>query len=745
MEEAKKDDEPDPAGPKICFLSTYPPKECGIATFTQDLCAAMNRKFNPRLKSQIIALNDDANFYNYNKNVAIEINKDDIDDYINKAKEINQRKDIKLVCIQHEFGIFGGEYGNHLIPFLELIEKPVVVTFHSVLPNPDKARKRIVKSLCDKSEVTVVMARKAIEILKNDYGIDKEKIHFIPHGIPSVPFMSQETFKRKLNLQNKIILSTFGLLSSGKGVEYIIRALPPLVKKHPNILYLIVGETHPVVRKEEGEKYRKQLMQEVERLGLKNNVKFYNKYLTLQEIIDCILATDIYICTNLEKNQIVSGTLSYATGCGRTVVSTPITYAKELLSQGRGIIVDEKSPESYTKKIDEVLSNPELKETIEKNAYTHTRSMTWTNVATNYLKTFNKALKLKDEIIEEFPEIKLDHIINMTDDFGMIQFANNTTPDPKSGYTIDDNSRALIAATLHNKIFNSTESSKLAKTYLNFIEYCQDRNGNFQNNIDNKNEILDPISEDALGRTIWALGYTINKSKNPKQIKKAQELLQKSLDAIEKIKYPKATALSLIGLYHYNKKIPKKETLNLIKKFADQLIQNYKNESSKDWQWFEEILSYSNSKLPEALYLAHNTTKNQEYLDIAEKTLRFLTELIFIKDKLCLIGQNGWCKKNGKRSFFDQQPVDASSLVQTFLTAYSTTNKKEYYEKAITAFNWFFGKNHLNQTVYDETTGGCFDGIGEHKLNINQGAESTLSYLIARLFLEETKKFKKIV
>jgi glycosyltransferase involved in cell wall biosynthesis len=744
MEEAINED-PEPANSKICFLSTYPPKECGIATFTQDLSSAMNRKFNPRLKSQIIALNDDASFYNYNKNVVMEINKDDIDDYINKAKEINQSKEIKLVCIQHEFGIFGGEYGNHLIPFLELIEKPVVTTFHSVLPNPDKARKRIVKSLCEKSSAVVVMARKAVEILKNDYEIDENKLHFIPHGIPSVPFLPQETFKNNLNLNNKIVLSTFGLLSKGKGIEYIIRALPKLVEKYPNILYLIIGETHPVVRKEEGEKYRKELMQEIRELGLKNNVKFYNKFLTLQEIIECLLATDIYICTNLDKNQIVSGTLSYAMGCGRTIVSTPTAYAKEFLAKDRGVIAEERNPESYIEKIDNVLSSPELKRTIERNAYTYTRSMTWQNVAINYLKVFNKALKLKDEIIDEFPEIKLDHLINMTDDFGMIQFANNTTPDINSGYTIDDNSRALITTILHDKIFDSPKSLNFAKIYLNFIEHCQHQSGNFQNNIENENQIIDSHSEDSLGRTIWALGYTINKSEEQDILEKSEKLITKALSHLEEIKSPRAVAFSIIGLYHYNKKIPKPETQALIKTLADYLTECYRRECGEDWHWFEEILSYSNSKLPEALYLAYETTKNQEYLDIAEKSLNFLTELIFIEDKLCLIGQNGWCKKNGKRAFFDQQPVDASSLVHTFLTAHSITNNKKYYEKAIISFNWFFGKNHLNQIVYDETTGGCFDGIGEHSLNLNQGAESTLSYLTARLFIEEAKKFSKII
>ncbi len=740
MKEVINDEDLDTPSPKICFLSTFPPKECGIATFTQDLSSAMNREFNPKLKSRIIALNDDAHFYNYDKNVIMEINKDDIDDYINKAKEINQSKEIKLVCIQHEFGIFGGKCGNHLIPFLELIEKPVVVTFHSILPNPDKTIKRIVKSLCDKSSAIVVMARTAIEILKNDYEIDENKLHFIPHGIPSVPFVSQEAFKKKLHLENKIVLSTFGFLNKGKGIEYMIRALPKLVEKYPNILYLIIGETHPVVRREEGEKYRNELMREIEKLGLKNNVKFYNKYLTLQEIIECLLSTDIYVFTNLDKNQIVSGTLSYAMGCGRTIVSTPIIYAKEFLAKDRGIIVEEKNPEIYTQKIDKILSNPELKKTIERNAYTYTRSMTWANVAIGYLKVFNKALKLKDEIIDEFPEIKLDHLVNMTNDFGIIQFADNTVPNLSSGYTIDDNSRALIAAVLHNKIFNSKTSFVLSNIYLKFIEHCQDETGNFQNNIENENEIIDSHSEDSLGRAIWSLGYTINKSSNPEQIQKAESILKKSLNILGKIKSPRAVAFSIIGLYHYNKKIPKNGTVILIQNLADYLTECYKNECSEDWNWFEEIISYSNSKLPEALYLAYETTKNKEYLEIAEKSLNFLAELIFIDDKLCLIGQNGWCKKNGKRAFFDQQPVDASSLVHTFLTAYSITSNEKYYEKAIFSFNWFFGKNHLNQIVYDETTGGCFDGLGEHSVNLNQGAESTLSYLIARLFIEEAKK-----
>ena len=730
--------------PTICFLGNYPPKECGIATFTKDLQSAMNRKFNPELEFRTIALSDDSNIYNYGEDVALEINKDDLDDYIEVAKRINRMDSVKLVCIQHEFGIFGGELGNHIIPFLELIEKPVVTIFHSVLPNPDMARERIVKSLCDKSSAVIVMAKKAIEILREDYGIEERKLFFIPHGIPNVLFVEPDEYKEKINFSNRKIISTFGLLSRGKGIEYMIRALPKLVEKYPDILYLIIGETHPVVRREEGESYREELIAEIDRLGLKNHVKFCNNFLSLPELIDYILASDVYACTNLDLNQIVSGTLSYAMGCGRVVVSSPIEYAREFLSEDRGIVVEEKNPDSYARAIDRVFSDPQLKRFIERNAYAYGRSMIWSNVAIAYGNVFSKVLKLSEGEIEKFPEINLDHVINMTDEFGMFQFCNNSIPDVGSGYTIDDNSRALVASSLHHKLFGDEKSLGLSKTYLDFIDHCQEENGWF-NNLIVEGNIVDDGSEDAFGRTMWSLGYAVNKSDDEDIMRKSEKFLRNALGILERIRSPRAVAFSILGLYHYYQKSPDEDILVLIKKLADYLIERYDLESSNDWLWFEEVLSYSNSKLPESLYLAYNVTKNERYLEVAEKSLKFLTELTFIDGKICLIGQNGWCKKNGRRSFFDQQPVDASSLVHTYLTAYSVTGNKEYYEKALVSLQWFFGKNHLNQMVYDETTGGCFDGVGMYSLNMNQGAESTLSYLIARLFLEEAKRDSKIV
>ena len=729
---------------KICFLSNFPPKECGIATFTQDLITSLNKRFNPKVKSRVIALNEESNIYNYDSRVIMQMNKDYLEDYINMAKRINRSDKIKLVCIQHEFGIFGGEYGSYIIPFLETIEKPVVVTFHSVLPEPNNLRKNVVKFICEKSAGVIVMAESAVDILNKDYGVSRNKIHVIRHGIPDTPMKSAEPLKKKLRLENKIVLSTFGLLSRGKGIEHMIKALPYLVKKYPNILYVIIGETHPVIRKREGEEYRNYLIDLVKKLKLQDNVKFYNKYLSLDEIIEYLLATDIYICTNLERNQIVSGTLSYALGCGKAVVSTPNIYAEEVLSHDRGVLAEFQNPKSFADGIDKLLTDPDLKKRVEQNAYSFGRSMIWSNVASSYLHLFNKVVKLREETTEKYPKIKLNHLRNLTDNIGCIQFSKLSTPDNSSGYTVDDNARALIASTIHDKLYNSEISKELSIIYLNFLERVHDEEGKF-NDMEYENKNLIPTSEDAIGRTIWSLGHLINNSNNKEHVEKAKRMFDKSHLHINEDSSPRAKAFSVIGMYHYYKKYNEEEILSKIVKLVDTLVESYKKEATEEWNWFESYLTYSNSKIPEVLFLAYNLTKNQEYLEIAEKSLKFLTNLVFFKDELSPIGQNGWYNRNGIRSFFDQQPIDASSMVQTYLTAYAITKNENYYHNAVLAFNWFLGKNHLKQMIYNDVTGGCHDGLSKSSINLNQGAESTVEYLISRLMLEEIKKEKPII
>jgi len=733
---------------KSCFFSNFPPKECGIATFTKNLSKAMDKKWNPKLKSRIVAINEEGSYYNYNKNVIFEVNKEDIENYIEVAKKINDAENIKILSVQHEFGIFGGDYGNYIIPFLEAIKKPVVVTFHSVLPTPDEKRLKVVRGIASRCAAIIVMANAAIDILEKDYGIDRKKIHLVHHGIPNTPYQNPDNAKKSLKLDGKIVLSTFGLLSVGKGVEYMIKSLPPLIKKYPNLIYFVIGETHPAVRKHEGEKYRNELMALVNELKLQNNVKFYNKYLSYEEIIKYISASDIYIVTNLEKNQIVSGTLIEAMGYGgKAIVATPSTYAKEMLDDGRGIVIkDTHTPKYFTEAIDYLLSNPEERIEMGKAAYSFSRQAIWLNVAFQYLRIFNDVVKLREETTDKFPKIKLNHLIRITDEKGVIQFSNHSTPDISSGYTVDDNARALITTVIHNSLFKSKTAVNLAKRYLNFLEFSQMNDGNFKNNYKNEEEITNPYSDDSFGRAVWALGFTSYNTKIKEIQQKSEQLLKRSLEHISKIDSPRAKASIIFGLSHYHNFVQDKNVFSKIIELADSLVKSYENELSENWEWFEPYLTYSNASIPEALFIAYDLTKNEKYREIAVKTLDFLSNIVFINDELSPIGQNGWYKRSGGRAFFDQQPLDAFSMVSAYITAHKITKEKHYYDKAVLAFNWFLGKNHLKQMIYDENTGGCFDGLGRHSVNLNQGAESTISYLLARLMLEEIKgNSKKII
>lgn len=729
-------------GSKILFMGTYPPRECGIATFTQDLSMAIDRRFMPKVKSKILAMNKNvSNMYNYPKDVIFQVDDSDLENYIESAKKINKSKSIKLVNIQHEFGIYGGGmYGENLIPFLEIVKKPVITTFHSVLPNPDEKRKKVVKFIADRSSCIVVMNNTAVRILRKDYGLKNGyDIAIIPHGIPPVKFSNNRLEKAKLGLKNKILVLSFGLMSSGKGYEYVIDALPSVVKKFPNILYIIIGETHPVVRMKEGEKYRKFLEEKVRKMGLNKNVKFYNKYVTVSEIIKYLKACDICVCSSTNPDQISSGTLVYAMGCGRAVVSTPFLHAKEYVTPERGVLAEFGKPESFADAIIKILSDPELKKSMERNAYAFTRSMIWPNVAISYMKLFDKYTKISDRHEKNLPKIKFTHLINMTDNFGIIQFAKYTTPHKRFGYCLDDNSRALLAACMHYKIFGSKSKLKLIRTYLNFIKYVSKGNGMFINFVGHDKKLNGKeISEDSFGRTLTALGYLVSLDNIPEDIKKdAEKILKISLKRSAEMQSPRAIAFSIIGLHHYNTARPLNENIMVMKKLADRLVELYNSCSSEEWKWFEDYMTYSNSRLSESLLCAYLSTGDKKYLDIGMKSLDFLVSVTFENGTFEPIGQSGWYSRNGKKARFDQQPVDTAAMVQTLLLASKVTGNKEYMKKAVDAFHWFLGKNSLNQMVYDEFTGGCHDGLGHSSVNMNQGAESTISYLLARLSLEE--------
>ncbi len=724
----------------ILYMGTYPPRECGIATFTKDVTNAIEKRLPTSINTGIVAMNNNGvNIYNYPKQVVHQVSDTDMNDYIETANKVNSSRNIQLVNIQHEFGIFGGERGDYLLTFLEIVDKPVVITFHSVLPDPDERLKKVVQAISEKVKCIVVMTQKGVEILREDYGVESP-IQVIPHGIPVTSFEDQTQEKANLGYSDKIVLSSFGMMSSGKGYESVIESLPEIVKKFPNLIYLIVGETHPNVRREEGEEYRNYLTKKIKELGLEGHVKFYNKYLTLEEIIKYLKATDIYVVSNKEPSQITSGTLSYAMGCGRAVISTPFLHAKDAIDSNRGILTEFEDPESFTKAISHLLENPELRKSMEKNAYYYTRHMTWPNVAIHYCDLFKKYTDLNSEGIDAQPKVDISHLMKLTDDFGIIQFANQSTPDLESGYTLDDNARAILVCVKHYEKFREFKQLNLIRTYLDYIKYVQKEDGKLYNLVDKHKKIYGDWSEDAQGRAIWALGYLLSSPSMPEDFRNdAESILLKSLKSSSEIKSPRAISFMIQGLYFYNNLKNSHNVRFKIKQLADILLDLYEKNSNPSWRWFENALTYANNKLSEALLYAYLSTGNRNYLDVGLESFNFLMSETFEGETFVPIGQREWYVQGQKRSYYDQQPIEAAYMVQTLILAYKISRNEKYREKAIQTFKWFTGKNSLNQVIYNEVTGGCHDGLGENSINLNQGAESTISYLLARLSLMDLR------
>lgn len=724
----------------VLFVSTYPPRECGIATFTRDLSDAIEKKFFPYLTTKILAMNSNGvSMYNYPKKVMYQLSDTAKKDYKKMALEINQNEKVKMVVVQHEFGIFGGEIGDYLIDFLKNLNKPKILNFHSVLPNPDKKRLEVVKKISENVDEILVMTQKAVEILRDKYKL-KTSIKVIPHGIPSVTFENQKTAKKKLGLEGRTVVLSFGMMSVNKGYKYMIEALPPVVKEHPELLYVIVGATHPNIRKHEGEKYRNSLIKLIKNLGLENNVKFYNRFAPLSEIVQFLKACDVYVHSSYTPEQITSGTLSYAMGCGRAIISTPFLHAQDMVNNERGILTKKfRNAAAFSEALLELLKDKGRLKEIEQNNYEFTRSMTWPNVALAYGDIIKNHIEMPEVYFEQLPKLNTAHLRRMTDGFGMMQFAKYATPHLSSGYTLDDNARAFtVAAKLYAKT-GKKAFLDLAKTYLSYMKYVQDDDGRFFNLVSkDKNVVRDSWSEEAHGRAMQALGAVIPSQALPYDVKtEAEALFHKAIPVTSEIHAPRALASIIIGIYNYNKENYSEELVRTIDKFAERILELYRENASESWKWFEKALTYDNSKIPESLLYAYMSTRQQKYLEVAIESLNFLMSKTFEEGIFVPIGQNGWYKKDGERAYFDQQPIDAASMVHTLALAYKVTRKQEYERGAYAAFQWFLGKNTLKRTVYDEKTGGCYDGLDKDSANLNQGAESTLAYLSARLNVEE--------
>ncbi|NCQ54648.1 glycosyl transferase family 1 [Candidatus Berkelbacteria bacterium CG_4_10_14_0_8_um_filter_39_42] len=727
----------------IVYLATFPPRQCGIATFTADLTNAIDQIFGPSVKSKIVAMNlTEVSNFPYPDKVISEISQPREEDYVNIANKLNQLKEVKLVNIQHEFGIFGGEYGSHLLLLLKKLQKPIVTTFHTVLPAPDEKMLNIVQAIMKYSKGIIVMTHSSKEILKKDYGLDPDRIQVIPHGIHHVPYRISEHAKSALGFSGKLILSTFGFLSPGKGVEHVIEALPKVAEKFPNVRFLIAGVTHPVVLGQEGETYRNFLTKKVYQLGLSNYVSFYNTYLDLNGLFKFLEATDIYLSTSLNPNQTVSGTLSYALGSGRPVISTAFAQAKQDITSDVGILVDFKNPPAFTDAIIKLISNDQLRLQMGKNAYFRTRHMTWANVAHSYIKYFSQFAPKTILGQKKLPPIKLTHMARLTDNFGIIQFAKLTEPDLSSGYTIDDNARALVAVALHYKKFRTHSALKLVSIYLNFFYLVAKPDGYFDNYVNSSRAIdkqrnIQEYSEDPSARALYALAWVSTTKQIPRRIRHlAHFFFERSFRKSIAFSSPRAIAFYIKALDCLLSKWKESKTLTVLTSYCEQLMALYEKNYSPDWEWFEPCLTYSNAILPEALLLGYKITGEKRYFKVAEKTLNFLIKHTFKGSMYIPIGQSGWFPKEGARHYFDQQPEDTAATVGALNVMFQITNRKYYKELASIAFNWFLGNNVLGQVVYDRTTGGCYDGIGEKFINLNQGAESTISYLLARLSFE---------
>lgn len=727
----------------IVSLSTFPPQKCGIATFTSDLSKAFNQLFAPAIESKIIAINDDPQIIqDYPSTVVAHINKQNPGDYTAIAHKINESPQIKLVSIQHEFGIFGGNFGDYLLHFTTALTKPLVITFHTVLPEPHPDMKKVVQALAERSERITTMTQNSKNILETIYSINPDKIIVIPHGIHSVPLESSKHAKKILLLPTKSsILSTFGLLSRGKGLEYVIEAMPKVVAAYPNVLYLIIGATHPVILQQEGEAYRNSLQQRVRELRLEKNILFYDTYIKTNKLLTLLSATDIYLATPLDPNQAVSGTLSYALGAGRPVIATAFAQAKEDVNSEAGILVDFKNSEQITNALLDLLSNPEKQRALGKAAYFRTRNMTWANVAIAYMRAFAKNVPELKESEKRVPRISLRHLKKLTNDFGIIQFAHLTEPDFHSGYTLDDNARALQFVGLYYQQEKSASLLHLAEIYLKFLAFVQKENGVFENYVTvertlSQNQNNQENLADANGRALYALSVTATNTSLPLDIRaQAQNIYKKALPNAKLFTSPRAIASYAKSLALFLQQEPNTEYLENLITACNILVDHYKTNRSEDWEWFEPILSYSNGSLPEALLISSKITGNSEYFTIGKKTLDFLISHTF-EDKIYIpIGQDGWFKRGGHRHKFDQQPEDVTTMIAALKSMYEISQDSYYQKCAYRAFDWFLGGNVLGRIMYDQTSGGCYDGLRENEINLNQGAESTLSYLLSRLSL----------
>lgn len=735
---------------QIAVIGDYLPRQCGIATFTTDLCEALAAQ-SPEANIFTIAVNDIETGYTYPHRVRFELAENDVASYRRAADFLNINN-VDIVCLQHEYGIYGGPAGSHIQALLRELRMPVVTTLHTVLREPSPLQRRVLEEIAHRSDRLIVMSQRGAEFLQEIYGVPAEKIDVIPHGIPDVSFVDPNFYKDQFGVEGRLVLLTFGLLSPNKGIEYVIEALPTIVARYPNVVYIVLGATHPHIKQREGETYRLSLQRLAAARRVERQVIFHNRFVSLEELIEFIGAADIYLTPYLSQEQITSGTLAYAVGMGKAVLSTPYWHAQELLADGRGVLVPFRDPAAIAQQVLYLLDNEAERHAIRKRAYLYGREMIWPRVARRYLESFERArqermrtprpvfmAKTLDQQPGELPLLNLSHLHRLSDDTGMLQHAIFTVPNYNEGYTTDDNARALIVTILLEELDaeGSAQTQQLASRYLAFLWHAfNPQVGRFRNFLSYDRHWREEVgSEDSHARALWGLGTVLGRSDQSGLRGMASRLFDLALPAILESTSPRAWAFALLGLREYLHSFSGDRAAQQAREIlAERLMELYHLHSSADWPWFEDILTYDNATLPHALLLSGQGMSRPEMIDVGLNALRWLAAIQRSDEgHFVPIGSHGFYRRGGERARFDQQPIEAQAMVSACLQAYYLTGDQAWYKEAQRAFEWFLGRNDLGLPLYDPITGGCRDGLHPDRVNQNQGAESTLAFLLALL------------
>jgi len=737
---------------RFTFISSFVPRQCGIATFASDLIAHTAKASSGELAAEVIAM-EAADRLSYSDEVKLTIRRDQKRDYLTAADYINYSGD-NPVSLQHEYGLFGGKAGSYICELLESIAVPVVTTLHTILEKPDASYRDTLIRITDVSTKLVVMSMRGVSMLREIYGVPADKIEMIPHGIPDLPFEDPGSYKRSLGFADRKIILTFGLLGRNKGIEWDIRALPEVVKRDPSILYLVLGATHPEVKRNDGEEYRLSLQRLVLDLGLERHVGFINCFVTDEKLHQFLNAADYYLTPYLHKEQLTSGTLAFAMGIGKAVISTPYWHAEELLADGRGILVPFQDHKAITAAMIGLLDDPAACNAMRRRAFEFGRGMTWTRSGEAYWRLFQsleslaapraalnlEAVPTKRVTVKELPDLRLDHFLRLSDGVGILQHARHTIPDRVHGYCTDDNARALGVMVRCHHQHQDQESLRLMETYFAFLLHARNPNGGFHNFMSYERRFLAPIqADDATARVVEALGTLIAYSPRPSLADLAREVLLHAMTVAGNFSL-RCRAYEIFGLSDYIKGFPDDAPVRReIGKAADCLMQAYRQYATSDWPWFENRLSYDNAVLPTALFVAAKTLQDKTYRETAIDACRFLIEVTFTGSHFSFVGCHGWYPKGGEKTHFDQQPIEAASTVRLLHEAFAATGDPSFIKLMRKAFYWFLGDNDLGAALFDFRSRGCHDGLTPNGVNLNQGAESLTSYLLAYLSIEEEK------